>query len=79
MSIKNMKIIKLIKNTLIGSFLLLVGCSNPISSEDEATLSFDMRLPKDGDGFYHLTLGPENLPKELIVRLKYISSSGFIS
>ena len=57
MSIKNMKIIKLIKNTLIGSFLLLVGCSNPISSEDEATLSFDMRLPKDGDGFYHLTLG----------------------
>ena len=58
MSIKNkkIKILKLIKNTLIGSFLLLVGCSNPISSEDEATLSFDMRLPKDGNGYYHLTL-----------------------
>ena len=58
MSIKNMKIIKLIKNTLIGSFLLLVGCSNPISSEGDvlAKLSFDMRLPKDTNGYYHLTI-----------------------
>ncbi len=56
MSVKNMKINKLIKNTLIGSFLLLVGCSNPISSDEYAELSFDMRLPKDTNGYYHLTI-----------------------
>ena len=58
MSIKNkkIKILKLIKNTLIGSFLLLVGCSNPISSDEYAKLSFDMRLPKDSNGYYHLTI-----------------------
>ena len=55
--IKSLKTIKLIKNTLIGSFILLIGCSNPVSSEYEANLSFDMRLPKDSNGYYHLTLG----------------------
>jgi hypothetical protein len=55
--IKGEQIIRSIKRILIGSFLLLVGCSNPISSEDEATLSFDMRLNKDSNGYYHLTLG----------------------
>ena len=55
--IKNLKTTKLIKNTLIGSFILLIGCSNPVSSEYEANLSFDMRLPKDSNGYYHMTLG----------------------
>ena len=55
--IKSLKTIKLIKNTLIGSFILLIGCSNPVSSEYEANLSFDMRLPKDSNGYYHMTLG----------------------
>ena len=54
---KSLKTIKLIKNTLIGSFILLIGCSNPVSSEYEANLSFDMRLPKDSNGYYHMTLG----------------------
>lgn len=55
-----MKVVKLIKNILIGSFLLLVGCSNPVSSEYEATLSFDMRLPKDSSGYYHMTIDDGN-------------------
>ena len=50
------KVIRSVKRILIGSFLLLVGCSNPMSSEDEATLSFDMRLNKDSNGYYHMNI-----------------------
>jgi len=36
---------------------LLISCENFISSEDEyAELTFDMRLLKDDNGYYHLTL-----------------------
>ena len=58
---KSLKTIKLIKNTLIGSFILLIGCSNPVSSEYEANLSFDMRLPKDSNGYYHLEIDREKV------------------
>ena len=50
---------KRIVKTLIASLFLIVGCSSPLSSESEsyeATLSFDMRLNEDSNGYYHLTI-----------------------
>ena len=50
---------KRIVKTLIASLFLIVGCSSPLSSESEsyeATLSFDMRLNEDSNGYYHLTV-----------------------
>ena len=50
---------KRILNVIIASLLLIVGCSSPLSSESEsyeATLSFDMRLNEDSNGYYHLTI-----------------------
>ena len=48
------------KTVLIGSLLLLFGCESPYiqnpSDEVDATLSFDMRLPEDSNGYYHLTV-----------------------
>ena len=58
MSTKNMKTIKLIKNILIGiSVLFLIGCEDTYEEyKQEATLTFDMRLPEDVNGYYHLKL-----------------------
>ena len=56
---KGEKVIRSVKRILIGSFLLFRGCSNPFSSEDRdefATIKFDMRLPEDSNGYYHLTV-----------------------
>ena len=40
---------------------LLISCENFISSEDEyGELTFDMRLLKDNNGYYHLTLDRNN-------------------
>ena len=50
---------KRILNVIIASLFLIVGCSSPLSSESEsyeATLSFDMRLNEDSNGYYHLTI-----------------------
>jgi len=60
MSTKNMKTIKSIKNILIGiSVLFLIGCEDTyVEYEQEATLTFDMRLPEDDNGYYHLKLNP---------------------
>jgi hypothetical protein len=53
-----MKTIKLIKNILIGiSVLFLIGCEDTYEEyKQEATLTFDMRLPEDVNGYYHLKL-----------------------
>ncbi len=55
---KNMKTIKSIKNILIGiSVLFLIGCEDTYEEyKREATLTFDMRLPEDDNGYYHLKL-----------------------
>ena len=50
---------KRIVKTLIASLFLIVGCTNPFSSEDRdefATIKFDMRLNEDSNGYYHLTV-----------------------
>ena len=61
---KGEKVIRLVKRILIGSFLLFIGCSNPFSSEDDrdefATIKFDMRLPEDNNGYYHLTVNQDS-------------------
>ena len=53
------KVIRSVKRILIGSFLLFIGCSNPLYNEptDEfATIKFDMKLSEDNNGYYHMTL-----------------------
>ena len=54
------KVIRSVKRILIGSFLLFIGCSNPLKDNDRndefATIKFDMRLPEDSNGYYHLTV-----------------------
>ena len=60
---KEEKVIRLVKRILIGSFLLFIGCSNPYSSENKdefATIKFDMRLPEDSNGYYHLTVNQDS-------------------
>ena len=48
------------KGELVGVLLsfLLISCENVLTSADSNTenLSFDMRLPVDGNGYYHLTV-----------------------
>ena len=55
---KKMDIIR--KGELVGVLLsfLLISCENVLTSADSNTenLSFDMRLPVDGNGYYHLTV-----------------------
>ena len=45
--------------TLLISFLL-ISCESPTSSDEFADLSFDMKLSKDSNGYYHLTLDRNN-------------------
>jgi|TARA_Y100000361_G_scaffold122818_1_gene115228 hypothetical protein len=45
----------LIKNILTGISLFLIGCSNPTEPR-EFNIEWDMRLPQDENGYYHLTL-----------------------
>ena len=51
---------KIRKGELVGVLLsfLLISCENVLTSADSNTenLSFDMRLPVDGNGYYHLTV-----------------------
>ena len=54
---------KLIKHIIItiSSLLLLVSCESPTSyPNDYHTLEFDLRLPQDENGFYHLTIDRNN-------------------
>ena len=54
-----MFLIKRALNVIIASLFLIVGCTNPVSSEDRdefATIKFDMRLNEDSNGYYHLTV-----------------------
>ncbi len=48
------------KGELVGILLsfLLISCENVLTSADSNTekLFFDMRLPVDGNGYYHLTI-----------------------
>ena len=58
------KVIRSVKRILIGSFLLFIGCSNPLKDNDRndefATIKFDMRLPEDSNGYYHLTVNQDS-------------------
>ena len=48
--------------TLIG-FNLFIGCEDIIIASDEEnmeSISFDVRLPVDGNGYYHLDMDTEN-------------------
>ena len=46
--------------TLIG-FSLFVGCEDSIvSSDDSESISFNIRLPIDGNGYYHLDMDEDN-------------------
>ena len=53
---------KIIKGELVGVLLsfLLISCESALtaSESDSSTekLSFNMRLPVDGNGYYHLTI-----------------------
>ena len=40
--------------------LLFISCESPTSSDEFADLSFDMKLSKDSNGYYHLTLDRNN-------------------
>ena len=60
---KGEKVIRSVKRILIGSFLLFIGCSNPLYNEakDEfATIKFDMRLSEDNNGYYHMTINQDS-------------------
>ena len=46
---------------LIAGCNLFIGCENsvlapPIETEPEELISFDMRLPVDENGYYHMTI-----------------------
>ena len=47
---------------LLSSILLLFGCESPLgyqpADEVDAALTFNMRLPEDSNGYYHLTINP---------------------
>lgn len=46
--------------TLVG-FSLFVGCEDEIIiASEEENVSFNMRLPIDGNGYYHLTMDRDN-------------------
>ncbi len=46
--------------TLIG-FSLFIGCEDEIIiASEEENVSFNMRLPIDGNGYYHLTMDRDN-------------------
>ena len=61
--IKN-KLTILIKNILIaGSFLLLgflIGCEDTYYEKEPFVMSWDARLPIDGNGYYHLEMDRDN-------------------
>lgn len=40
----------------LSSLLLLISCESPTSSDGYATLEFDLRLPQDENGYYHLEI-----------------------
>ena len=42
------------KLSVIFSLLLLVSCEDNRGEDRVASLSFDLRLPEDGNGYYHL-------------------------
>ena len=42
------------KLIVIFSLLLLVSCEDNRGEDRVASLSFDLRLPEDGNGYYHL-------------------------
>ena len=54
------KMYTLRKGELVGVLLsfLLISCEDTLKSSDDniEQLSFDMRLPVDGNGYYHLTI-----------------------
>ena len=52
------KVVKTITVVLIS--FLLISCESPTSSDEFADLSFDMRLSKDSNGYYHLKLDRNN-------------------
>ena len=52
---------KHIKNIITVVFsLLFISCEIPTSSNEYAELSFDMRLNKDDNGYYHLIMDRNN-------------------
>jgi len=58
LKIRDVKVTRLIKRILIGSFLLFIGCESPYTTThaEIASLSFDMRLSEDVNGYYHLKI-----------------------
>ena len=44
------------KLSVIFSLLLLVSCEDNRGEDRVASLSFDLRLPEDGNGYYHLKI-----------------------
>ena len=53
------KLKSLIKNLILSVSVVLIGCGNPLSSENDVFIDWDMRLPIDENGYYHLTLDTE--------------------
>ncbi len=53
------KLKNLIKNLILSVSVVLIGCGNPLSSENDIFIDWDMRLPIDENGYYHLTLDTE--------------------
>ena len=53
------KIDTLIKSILIGISLFLVGCEDTLQ-DSPPIIQYDMRLPIDGNGYYHLTMDRSN-------------------
>ena len=54
--LRNSKRINILtRNILIGISLFLVGCED-IIQDSPPTITYDMRLPVDGNGYYHLEM-----------------------
>jgi len=60
MNLKNRKKIDtLIKSILIGISLFLVGCEDTLQ-DSPPIIQYDMRLPIDGNGYYHINMDRNN-------------------
>tara|TARA_B100000029_G_scaffold447397_1_gene469126 strand:+ start:1065 stop:1655 length:591 start_codon:yes stop_codon:yes gene_type:complete len=54
---KENKVIKLIKNILIVLSIFLIGCEDNKFSHEDINFEYNIDLPLDENGYYHLELG----------------------
>ena len=54
-------IIGLLRNGIVGSFLIIVGCDTRVGPDyDELFFDIDVRLPLDVNGYHHLEMSRES-------------------